>query len=199
MYMSPEVIRNNTHGRMGAMDVWSLGCVVLECATGRKPWSNVDNEWQVKMIHHEHLLTKPVLLYRAIMFRIGVATQHPPLPEPGQLSELGIDFIRQCLTIDPMARPTAMELMEHPWMVDFAEALRSYEEAELATSPPMEMPSESQFKAATVARQAAIMQEKEVENIASASPSLSPLETPSDGDRSPGSIDTPSNSIDFYL
>lgn len=45
MYMSPEVIRNNTHGRMGAMDVWSLGCVVLECATGRKPWSNVDNEW----------------------------------------------------------------------------------------------------------------------------------------------------------
>ena len=45
MYMSPEVIRNSPHGRMGAMDVWSLGCVVLECATGRKPWSNVDNEW----------------------------------------------------------------------------------------------------------------------------------------------------------
>lgn len=48
MYMSPEVIRNNPHGRMGAMDVWSLGCVVLECATGRKPWSNVDNEWYVQ-------------------------------------------------------------------------------------------------------------------------------------------------------
>lgn len=45
MYMSPEVIRNNMHGRHGAMDVWSLGCVVLECATGRKPWSNLDNEW----------------------------------------------------------------------------------------------------------------------------------------------------------
>ena len=60
------------------------------------------------------------------MFRIGVATQHPPLPEPGQLSELGIDFIKQCLTIDPATRPTALELMAHPWMVEFSEVLRSY-------------------------------------------------------------------------
>ena len=49
MYMSPEVIRNNKRGRHGAMDVWSLGCVVLECATGRKPWSNLDNEWSVPL------------------------------------------------------------------------------------------------------------------------------------------------------
>jgi mitogen-activated protein kinase kinase kinase len=45
MYMAPEVIRNDKRGRQGAMDIWSLGCVVLECATGRKPWSNLDNEW----------------------------------------------------------------------------------------------------------------------------------------------------------
>ena len=45
MYMSPEVIKNDKRGRRGAMDIWSMGCVVLECATGRKPWSNLDNEW----------------------------------------------------------------------------------------------------------------------------------------------------------
>ena len=45
MYMSPEVIRNGQRGRHGAMDIWSMGCVVLECATGKKPWSNLDNEW----------------------------------------------------------------------------------------------------------------------------------------------------------
>ena len=55
------------------------------------------------------------------MFHIGVATQHPPLPEPGQLSHLGISFIKQCLTIDPVQRPSATELMEHPWMVQFRE------------------------------------------------------------------------------
>jgi mitogen-activated protein kinase kinase kinase len=47
MYMSPEVIKNDTRGRHGAMDVWSMGCVVLEFATGKKPWSHLDNEWYV--------------------------------------------------------------------------------------------------------------------------------------------------------
>lgn len=45
MYMSPEIIKNEKRGRHGAMDIWSLGCVVLEFATGKKPWSNLDNEW----------------------------------------------------------------------------------------------------------------------------------------------------------
>lgn len=50
------------------------------------------------------------------MFHIGIATKHPPLPEPGQLSELGIDFIEQCLTLEPPFRPTAPELLRHPWL-----------------------------------------------------------------------------------
>ncbi|EJD04261.1 uncharacterized protein FOMMEDRAFT_28004 [Fomitiporia mediterranea MF3/22] len=151
MYMSPEVIKNDKRGRHGAMDIWSLGCVVLECATGRKPWSNLDNEW-------------------AIMFHIGVATQHPPLPENGELSDMGINFIKQCLTIDPMRRPTAEELTHHPWMQQLMETLRNYEEEELATNAPVEMPSDQDFQGAAVARHAAIEKEKEVEAITAASP-----------------------------
>lgn len=109
MYMSPEVIKGESRGRRGAMDVWSVGCVVLEFATGRRPWSQLDNEW-------------------AIMFHIGMAQQHPPLPEPGQLSELGIDFIRQCLTIDPYERPSAAEMREHPWIQKLLEELASQNE-----------------------------------------------------------------------
>ena len=45
MYMSPEIIKNEKKGRHGAMDIWALGCVVLEFSTGKKPWSNLDNEW----------------------------------------------------------------------------------------------------------------------------------------------------------
>ncbi|KAL0577590.1 Suppressor of Sensor Kinase (SLN1) [Marasmius crinis-equi] len=159
MYMSPEIIKNDKMGRLGAMDVWSMGCVVLEFATGKKPWSNLDNEW-------------------AIMFHIGVATQHPPLPEPGQLSSMGIDFIRQCLTIDANRRPTAVELMEHPWMIDFRAALQNYEEEEIANNPPAELPQDQSFENATVARQAAIIQGKEVEEIKRTSPTVEGVSTP---------------------
>ena len=58
MYMSPEsnashlpclmiVITGSDKGRHGALDIWSLGCCLLEMATGRRPWANLDNEWAV--------------------------------------------------------------------------------------------------------------------------------------------------------
>lgn len=122
------------------------------------------------MFGYSRLLPRTDYVSRAIMFHIGVATQHPPLPEPGQLSELGINFIKQCLTIDPMKRPSANDLMDHPWIMEFREALLSYEEAEIATSPRPEIPTDGAFEHATVARQAAIIQEKEIEAIKRASP-----------------------------
>lgn len=105
MYMAPEVIRaNEKAGRLGAADIWSLGCVILEISTGRQPWSNLDNEW-------------------AIMFHIGIATQAPPLPDPSQLSELGIEFVEKCLTLDPKERPSASELLEHEWVASMVAEL----------------------------------------------------------------------------
>lgn len=104
------------------------------------------------------------------MYHIGVATQHPPLPEPDQLSELGINFIKECLTVDPTRRPSAFELMDHSWMLDFRKALQTYDETEMAKIPPAEMPPEDAYEPATVARRAAMIQEKEVEAIKCASP-----------------------------
>lgn len=57
------------------------------------------------------------------MFHIGIATKHPPLPDPSELSDLGIDFIRQALSLDPTKRPTAAELLHHAWMKDLARSL----------------------------------------------------------------------------
>ena len=124
------------------------------------------------------------------MFHIGVATQHPPLPENGELSDLGINFIKLCLTIDALRRPTADELLNHPWIQELMETWRSYEEEELSSNPP-DLPSETSFKGATVARQAAILEEKEVEAIKAASPqSVSPG---SDTPNGTTPEDTPSN------
>lgn len=107
------------------------------------------------------------------MFHIGVATQHPPLPEPGQLSDMGVNFIKQCLTIDPVKRPTARELMNHPWMLEFRELVN--EAAKVISGPPVRLPTEDSYENASVARQAAIIQEEEVQHLKCTSPS-----TPSD-------------------
>ncbi|KAF2276115.1 MAP kinase [Westerdykella ornata] len=107
MYMSPEVIRGSNQGRHGAVDIWSLGCVILEMATGRRPWSSLDNEW-------------------AIMYNIAQGNP-PQLPTKDQLSDLGIDFLKKCFERDPAKRASAVELLQHPWIM----ALR----AQLALEP----------------------------------------------------------------
>jgi mitogen-activated protein kinase kinase kinase len=43
-----------------------------------------------------------------------------------------------------MKRPSALELMNHPWMLEFREALRSYEEQEMA-DPPAELPPAEEY------------------------------------------------------
>ena len=74
MYMSPEIIKNDHRGRHGAMDLWSLGCVVLECATGRKPWSqNLDNEWFVSLFTLYFFFTNDLWYSGLLCSRLGKA------------------------------------------------------------------------------------------------------------------------------
>ncbi|KAI8954393.1 hypothetical protein F4801DRAFT_587500 [Xylaria longipes] len=97
MYMSPEVITGENPGHDGAVDIWSLGCVILEMVTGRRPWSNLDNEW-------------------AIMYNIAQGNP-PQLPGPDQLSPQGIDFLKRCFVRDPKKRASAVELLQHDWIM----------------------------------------------------------------------------------
>ncbi|KAJ1659200.1 Suppressor of Sensor Kinase (SLN1) [Dispira simplex] len=95
MYMAPEVIASQECGRHGAQDIWSLGCCVLAMVTGRHPWPNLDNQW-------------------AIMFH--AVTSPPPLPDPSQFSTAGLNFLKQCFIHNPNQRPSAQELLDHPWL-----------------------------------------------------------------------------------
>lgn len=60
------------------------------------------------------------------MFHIGIATQHPPLPEKGEMSELGIDFIAHCLTLNADLRPTASDLLTHEWIIPMSQQITDY-------------------------------------------------------------------------
>ena len=104
MYMSPEVIRGQNEGRQGAVDIWSLGCVILEMASGRRPWSTLDNEW-------------------AIMYNIAQGNP-PALPSKEQLSPEGLEFLRKCFERDPKRRATAAELLTTGWIMQIREQMQ---------------------------------------------------------------------------
>uniref|UniRef100_A0A803TP52 Mitogen-activated protein kinase kinase kinase 4 n=2 Tax=Anolis carolinensis TaxID=28377 RepID=A0A803TP52_ANOCA len=94
-YMAPEVItraKGEGHGR--AADIWSLGCVVIEMVTGKRPWHEFEHNFQ-------------------IMYRVGMGHK-PPIPE--RISPEGKDFLSHCLESDPKMRWTASQLLDHPFV-----------------------------------------------------------------------------------
>lgn len=98
MYMAPESITGSPNkGRLGADDIWSLGCVILEMITGRRPWAKLDNEW-------------------AIMYHVA-AGHIPQLPSNDEVSPAGKKFLRRCLQENPFKRASAVELLMDPWIV----------------------------------------------------------------------------------
>ncbi|XP_026133927.1 mitogen-activated protein kinase kinase kinase 4-like isoform X2 [Carassius auratus] len=94
-YMAPEVItraKGEGHGR--AADIWSLGCVLIEMVTGKRPWHEYEHNFQ-------------------IMYKVGMGHK-PPIPE--KLSTEGKDFLDHCLESEPKRRWTASALLDHPFV-----------------------------------------------------------------------------------
>ncbi|XP_053945911.1 mitogen-activated protein kinase kinase kinase 4 isoform X2 [Anastrepha ludens] len=90
-YMAPEIFtKTNSDGHGRAADIWSVGCVVVEMASGQRPWAQFDSNFQ-------------------IMFKVGMG-EKPEAPE--SLSQEGHDFIDKCLQHDPKDRLNAVELLE---------------------------------------------------------------------------------------
>jgi serine/threonine protein kinase len=48
------------------------------------------------------------------MFKIGNSKELPTIPD--HLSDAGKDFVRKCLQRNPRDRPSASELLEHPFV-----------------------------------------------------------------------------------
>ncbi|KAJ4955397.1 hypothetical protein NE237_012180 [Protea cynaroides] len=112
-WMAPEVIKNS-NGCNLAVDIWSLGCTVLEMATTKPPWSQFEGV--------------------AAMFKIGNSKDLPEIPD--HLSEDGKNFVWRCLQRNPLHRPTAAELLEHPFVKNAAPLERPILAPEPTEIPP---------------------------------------------------------------
>ncbi|KAL7123938.1 hypothetical protein ABFS83_14G015600 [Erythranthe nasuta] len=92
-WMAPEVIVQTGHSY--SADIWSVGCTIIEMATGKAPWSQQYQEV-------------------AALFYVGTTKSHPPIPE--HLSREANDFLLKCLQKEPDLRSTASELLKHPFV-----------------------------------------------------------------------------------
>ncbi|CAH8381885.1 unnamed protein product [Eruca vesicaria subsp. sativa] len=92
-FMSPEVARGEEQSFPA--DVWALGCIVIEMATGLSPWPDLSD-------------------VVAAIYKIGFTGDSPEIPEC--LSEKGKDFLRNCLRRDPKQRWAVEELLQHPFV-----------------------------------------------------------------------------------
>jgi mitogen-activated protein kinase kinase kinase 17/18 len=114
-FMAPEVARGQEQGP--AADVWALGCMVVELATGRAPWSDVDEDDLLAALH-----------------RIGYTDDVPEVP--AWLSPEAKDFLAGCFERRAAARPTAAQLAAHPFVVaSAAAAIRGPAKQEVVPSP----------------------------------------------------------------
>ena len=97
-WMAPEVIRSKGQGYSAKVDIWSLGCVVLEMFAGRRPWSKEEAIGAI--------------------YKLGELNQAPPIPDDvsSSISAEAVAFMLDCFTVDPSERPTAATLLRgHPF------------------------------------------------------------------------------------
>ncbi|KAH7532467.1 hypothetical protein FEM48_Zijuj04G0023000 [Ziziphus jujuba var. spinosa] len=95
-YMSPERIRNDNYSYPA--DIWSLGLALFECGTGEFPYTASEG---------------PVNLMLQIL------DDPSPSPSKHNFSSEFCSFIETCLQKNPDDRPTAEQLLSHPFITKY--------------------------------------------------------------------------------
>merc|ERR1711972_60925 len=93
-YMSPERCKGQAYSYPS--DVWSLGILLVESATGRYPYRERENGMHMELL--AAILDQPA----------------PGLPP--DMSPQFHDFVKKCLRKNPRERSGVTDLMNHPWL-----------------------------------------------------------------------------------
>ena len=114
LYMSPERLEGKAYGFEA--DVWSLGVLLCEAVTGVHPFQTDASPgappptfWSLLQCVAGTAGANPL---DSAVSRMEACGRPCPMPSADMLS-----FVGQCLALDRPARPTATQLLNHPWLL----------------------------------------------------------------------------------
>jgi len=91
-WMAPEILKQERYGRK--VDIWSLGCVIIEMASGKHPWQGIRT--------YEDLCA-------------NIANLNKPLI-PSRLSPVCQDLVLNCIEYDKKKRLNTSAVLKHPFL-----------------------------------------------------------------------------------
>ncbi|EFC43108.1 map kinase [Naegleria gruberi] len=95
-YMSPERLKGLTHSVDS--DIWSVGVLIAECAIGGLPFTKGAEVSVWTLLKHVQSNPEVVTI------------------KPGEVSDEFFDFIHKCMEEEPINRPSAKQLLNHPYI-----------------------------------------------------------------------------------
>lgn len=101
-YMAPECL--HTAQISAKADMWSFGCLFLYLVTGQQPWAHAENRFNV-------------------LYRLGSLDELPIDIESVTCSQAGRDILQLVLQRDPALRPSAVELLNHPYFSEVSDSV----------------------------------------------------------------------------
>ncbi|MCO5583297.1 hypothetical protein L7F22_037207 [Adiantum nelumboides] len=94
-YMAPEIFKKSGHGK--PVDMWATGVITYFLLCGYTPFDRDTTMEEMQAIINADYSFEPAVYWQGV-------------------SQEARDFINKLLTIDPKARMTAQQALEHPWL-----------------------------------------------------------------------------------
>jgi serine/threonine protein kinase len=94
-YMAPEIFKKAGHGK--PVDIWAIGVITYFLLCGYTPFDRESQYQEMQAICNGDYKFAPAEYWAGV-------------------SETAKAFVRACLTVDPVNRPTAADLLQHPWL-----------------------------------------------------------------------------------
>ncbi|CAG5132090.1 unnamed protein product, partial [Candidula unifasciata] len=121
-YRSPELLVGDT--QYGPpVDVWAIGCVFAELFTGQAIWPGRSDVDQLYLIQRTlgDLIPRHIEIFSNNAFFKNMSIPKPDRLEPleekySTMSSLALNFLQNCLRMDPADRMTCLQLIQHQYM-----------------------------------------------------------------------------------